>query len=61
MVLAVDQKGGGSGLKQVRIYLYPHVPSKTIHFITLGDKDSQVKDIKYAKAYVEGVRSEDTR
>jgi len=57
-VLAVDQKGGGSGLKQCRLYTYPHTPSETLHLVTLGDKGTQADDIRYARAFIEGVKSE---
>jgi hypothetical protein len=29
-VLAVDQKGGGAGLKQTRLYVHPHPPKSSI-------------------------------
>jgi len=58
-VLAIDQKGGGAGLKQTRLYVYPHKPNSTLYLITIGDKKSQEDDIAYARAFVEGVRGAD--
>lgn len=55
-VLAVDQKGGGSGLKETRLYTYPHVASETLYLITVGDKGTQGEDVRYAKAFVDGVK-----
>jgi hypothetical protein len=55
-VLALDQKGGGAGLKPCRLYTYPHVDEEVLHVITMGDKNSQSEDIKYAKAFADGVK-----
>ncbi len=51
-VLAIDQKGGGAGLKQTRLYTYPHRASQLVHLVTIGDKDSPKADIKYASEFV---------
>lgn len=58
-VLALDQSGGGAGLKQSRLYVYPHKPNETLHVITMGDKSTQEDDIAYAKAFVDGVKGGD--
>ncbi len=58
-VLALDQEGGGAGLKQSRLYVYPHKPSQIFHLITLGDKSTQPRDIAYARAYVDGLKGSD--
>ena len=57
-VLAVDQKSGGAGLKQCRLYVYPHVDEQILHVITMGDKNSQTDDIRVAKAFADGVKAE---
>ena len=48
-VLAIDQKGKGSHLKEFRLYIYPDEESETLHLITLGDKNSQSDDIQLCK------------
>jgi hypothetical protein len=58
---AVDQKGGGTGLKVTRLYIYPHKTTKTLHLITLGDKDTQESDIVFVTGFVNGVKAEDER
>ncbi len=52
-VLAIDQKGGGSSLKQTRLYIYPDTRTQLVHLITLGDKDSQKRDVAYASEFVD--------
>lgn len=57
-VLAIDQKGGGPGLKQSRLYVYPDEETEIVHLITLGDKDSQSEDIKACTDFVQQLREE---
>lgn len=54
-VLAFDQSGEGKHLKATRLYTYPDEFTKTLHFITLGDKASQDGDIRLCSAFVEGL------
>lgn len=56
-ILAVDQKGKGKGakLKPFRLYVFADERSKTLHLMTLGDKDSQEDDIRQCKSFVEGL------
>ena len=58
-VLAIDQKGGGAGLKQTRLYIFPEKRPQIIHLITLGDKDSQKADIRFATAFAEKYAEEE--
>jgi hypothetical protein len=52
-IKAMDQSGPTKGkLKQMRLYLYPEIEVRTAHFICIGDKKTQQKDIKYAEKYV---------
>jgi len=51
-ILALDQKGGGSGLKETRLYIFPHTEKKHLYAITIGDKASQSDDITYCKDLV---------
>ena len=52
-VLAIDQKGGGSSLKQSRLYIYADTKTQLVHLVTLGDKSSQEADIEYASEFVD--------
>lgn len=54
-IVAIDQKGGGAGLKETRLYLYPDKSSHLIHLITLGDKSTQKADIRYACEFLGGL------
>ncbi len=51
-VLAIDQKGGGSGLKQTRLYAYPQKKKAILHLIVVGDKSSQKSDIEFCTGFV---------
>jgi hypothetical protein len=57
-VLAIDQKGKGSHLKEFRLYIYPDEESETLHLITLGDKNTQPDDIQLCKKFVEALLAE---
>ena len=50
--IAIDQKGGGGGLKETRLYVYLNKSSQLIHLITFGDKSTQKDDVKYASEFV---------
>ena len=52
-LLAVDQSGGGGGLKASRLYTYPDCDEEVLYALTLGDKDSQSQDIKWCKEWVD--------
>ena len=52
-IVAIDQKGGGPGLKQTRLYAYPDQTTQIIHVITIGDKNSQKADIKYSREFAD--------
>lgn len=58
-VKAIDQKGGGSGLKQTRLYVYADEATQIIHLITLGGKDSQDNDVRTCTDFVDSLRNED--
>ncbi len=52
-IKALDQRGPTKGrLKQTRMYIYLHFETRTVHFICLGDKESQPRDIQYSTKYV---------
>jgi putative component of toxin-antitoxin plasmid stabilization module len=54
-VLAIDQKGGGAGLKETRLYTYPNKTAQLVHVITIGDKSTQEADIKYSCEFVDNL------
>jgi hypothetical protein len=51
-VVAIDQKGGGKGLAQTRLYVYPDVDDQKLYLLTIGDKNTQKDDIKLCKRLV---------
>lgn len=57
-VLAIDQKGGGSGLKQTRLYAYPQKNEEILHLIIVGDKSSQKSDIEFCRQFVSKLTAE---
>lgn len=54
-VKAVDQKGGGSGLKESRMYFYIEEDKELVHLLTLGDKGNQSEDISNCTHFVESL------
>lgn len=58
-VVAIDQKGHAPNLRQTRLYLYVHVSDSIIHLITIGDKNTQSADIRFATEYVRSLDDED--
>lgn len=55
-VIALDQKGGGQGLQETRLYAYPDNDKKILYLITIGNKDTQSDDIKLASRFVESLK-----
>ena len=51
-IVAVDQKGGGSGLQETRLYTFAQDDRQILWIITLGNKQSQAGDIRLAKEFV---------
>jgi hypothetical protein len=56
-VIAIDQKGGGAGLKETRLYVWLDKTAKLIRLITMGDKNSQRMDIQYSSEFVDSLNS----
>lgn len=50
-VIAFDQ-GSSKGKKAVRLYAYPDQERKILWLITVGDKDSQQRDVNKAHEFV---------
>jgi len=57
-IKAIDQKGGGRKikLKQTRLYIFAYVENKALYALTIGDKQSQKEDIKWAQDYVREIK-----
>jgi hypothetical protein len=56
-VVAVDQKGGGVGLQETRLYTYAEDDKQILWMITLGNKSSQPDDVNFSREFVERLRS----
>lgn len=56
-VLSIDQKGGGAGLKQCRLYVFPDKEVRELCLLTMGDKSSQNADVNYATKWVKTLLS----
>jgi UDP-N-acetyl-D-mannosaminuronic acid transferase (WecB/TagA/CpsF family) len=56
-VVALDQKGGGTSLQETRLYVYAEDTTKTLHIITIGNKNEQSSDIKLAHSYLETLKT----
>ena len=59
-VKALIQGGSGGGrgkLVVTRLYIFPAEPSEILHLITIGDKQSQHRDIQFCIQFVDSLRS----
>jgi hypothetical protein len=45
-VVAIDERGGGGSLRALRLYTYADQTNRTLHLLSLGDKDSQSNDLR---------------
>lgn len=45
-LVAIDQRPPKGGF-QIRLYVFPHLPSCSIHVVCIGDKSTQEDDVKY--------------
>ena len=50
-IIAVDQKGISGNLQETRLYTFAVDAAKTVHLITIGNKESQHSDVEYAKIF----------
>ena len=57
-VVAIDQKGAKGRPRQTRLYIYADEPRQTIHLITIGDKNSQKRDIADCRKFISNLRKE---
>ena len=51
-IKAVDQKGGGAGLRECRLYFLVEEERETVYLLTMGDKSTQQDDIDTCKELV---------
>lgn len=45
-VVAIDERGGGAGLRAMRLYTFADTRTRVLHLLLLGDKDSQPSDLR---------------
>jgi hypothetical protein len=57
-VIAIDQKGFSGNLQETRLYTYAVDETKTVHLITMGNKDTQHSDVEYSKAFAKCFQTE---
>lgn len=51
-LLAIDQRPPKGGV-QLRLYIYPQEQTRIIHLASIGDKQSQQKDIKAGHQFIQ--------
>ena len=54
-------QAGKLNLAEIRLYLFPHVPSKTLHLLTIGDKNSQSRDINVCRDMVKEINTREEK
>ena len=52
-IKSLDQKGPGVTNKELRLYIYPDEENEDLIAITIGDKDSQDKDVENCEDFVD--------
>lgn len=57
-VVALDQKGGGTGLQETRLYTFADDKTQTLWLITVGNKDDQPDDIQFSRKFVTSLTAE---
>ena len=57
-VIAIDQKGATGKPRQTRLYIYAVEIESRLHLITIGDKNSQKRDIDDCRKYVNAIRKD---
>ena len=51
-VVAIDQRGGGPGLQETRLYTFPEDKTQSLWLITIGNKAEQSDDIQFCRKFV---------
>ena len=57
-VIALDQKGAKGSPRQTRLYIYTYEINNTVFLITIGDKNSQKRDIDDCRSFMKSIRKE---
>lgn len=57
-VIAIDQKGTKDSRRQTRLYVYAFEVGNTLFLITIGDKNSQKRDIEDCRHFISSLRKE---
>lgn len=57
-IVAIDQKGGGTGLQETRLYTFADDKTNTLWLITIGNKDDQPDDIQFSRKFVESLKAD---
>lgn len=65
-ILALDSRGAkrertGTKLKATRLYVYAVEIDSALHLLRIGDKDSQVQDLKTCRKVVRKIKQESKR
>jgi len=60
-ILSIDESGprGKQKPKALRLYVFPHEPSKKLYVMILGDKSTQPDDVRLSKGFVSGLLERD--
>ena len=58
-IKAIDQKGGckKNKLQQTRLYIFPHIETKTLYLLGIGNKTAQKEDIKKCRDFVRKIKA----
>jgi hypothetical protein len=57
-VIAIDQKGTHGSPRQTRLYVYAFEEKNTLYLITIGDKNSQKRDVEDCRNFMKSLRKE---
>lgn len=57
-VIAIDQKGTRGSPRQTRLYVYAFEIANTLYLITIGDKNSQKRDIEDCRHFISFLQKE---
>lgn len=55
-LVAIDQRPPKGGF-QIRLYVFPHIPTRTVHVVAIGDKSTQENDIRFCHRYVKEIEN----
>lgn len=58
-VIAIDQKGMKGSPRQTRLYLVPEGEEHVVYLITIGDKNTQSRDLTDCRHFIASLRKED--